>query len=150
MHNSSPNIVQIIVSNGFHEGKDQIYDSLLVGDEDEEKLLDFMEPIMAQGGNVVDHHTCDLFPERWFDLVIVLQCNTECLYDRLVQRGYSQVKVSENMECEITQVVLESAHESYAEEIVVTLPSNSVDDMDSNVSRIAQWYSDWCNNNNYI
>ena len=41
------------------------------------------------------------------------------------------------------QVVLETAHESYAPEIVVELPSNSVDDMESNVERVKLWLEAW-------
>jgi adenylate kinase len=108
---------------------------------DEDKLLDVMEPIMAAGGNIVDYHSCDLFPERWFDLVLVLKADTEILYDRLVARGYSKKKIDENMECEIMQIVAESAHESYEPEIVHFLDSNTLDDMESNISRMMAWYS---------
>ena len=41
---------------------------------------------MAEGGMVVDHHGCDFFPERWFDLVIVLQTDNTLLYERLERR----------------------------------------------------------------
>lgn len=41
---------------------------------------------MSQGGAVVDHHSCDFFPERWFDLVVVLQADNSILYDRLASR----------------------------------------------------------------
>lgn len=37
------------------------------------------------------------------------------------------------------QVVLEEARDSYAEEIVVELPSNTVEEMESNVQRVVQW-----------
>lgn len=53
--------------------------------------------------------------------------------------GYNQRKMQENIECEIMQVVLEAARESYAPEIVVELPSNTTDDMESNVERVQQW-----------
>ena len=36
------------------------------GRTDEDKLCDVMEPMMAEGGNVVDFHSCEFFPERWF------------------------------------------------------------------------------------
>jgi len=36
-------------------------------------------------------------------------------------------------------VLLEEASESYRKEVVVALPSNTVEDMESNVSRIVQW-----------
>jgi adenylate kinase len=51
------------------------------------------------------------------------------------------------MECEIMQIVLETARESYAPEIVVELPSNTVDDIESNVERCKQWLDAWKSNN---
>jgi adenylate kinase len=57
----------------------------------------------------------------------------------LLPRNYNQRKITENIECEIMQVVLEEARESYAEEIVIELPSNDVNDMESNVDRVRQW-----------
>lgn len=37
------------------------------------------------------------------------------------------------------QVVLDEARESYAEEIVIELPSNDINEMESNVERVRQW-----------
>ena len=50
------------------------------------QLLDFLEPIIAEGGTLVDFHTVDFFPERFFDLVLVLRADNTTLYDRLVGR----------------------------------------------------------------
>ena len=41
---------------------------------------------MEEGGNIVDYHGCDFFPERWFDCVVVLQTDNTILYDRLSRR----------------------------------------------------------------
>ena len=60
---------------------------------DEDKVLDHMEEHGLggdAGGVVVDYHGCDLFPERWFDLVVVLTCDNTVLYDRLQALGYSE------------------------------------------------------------
>jgi len=57
---------------------------------------------MDAGGNIVDHHSCDFFPERWFDLVVVLQCDNTVLWNRLEKRGYSKSKIQENVQCEVT------------------------------------------------
>ena len=54
------------------------------------KLCDELEDSMTEGGNIVDYHGCDLFPERWFDLVVVLQTENGILYDRLANR-YEQI-----------------------------------------------------------
>lgn len=50
---------------------------------------------------------------RWFDLVVVLQCGTSVLWERLEKRRYPPSKISENVECEIMMVILEEATESY-------------------------------------
>ena len=41
------------------------------------------------------------------------------------------------------QTVLEEAREAYAEEIVVTLKSETTEDLESNVERIVQWTAAW-------
>jgi adenylate kinase len=68
------------------------------------------------------------------------------LIDMLPHRGYPLKKIQENNEAEIMNVVLEEAHEAYAGEIVVTLQSENIDDLESNVSRIVQWIEAWRKN----
>lgn len=119
---------------------------------DEDKLLDAMELIFEKAaengeGIVADYHVCEIFPERWFDLILVLRTKTEVLFDRLGARGYSEKKRSENMEAEIMQVVLDEARDSYAEEIVHEVPSNTVDDMENNVERVDDWCKQWLKDN---
>eukprot|EP00002_Diphylleia_rotans_P023823 TRINITY_DN4693_c0_g2_i3.p1 TRINITY_DN4693_c0_g2~~TRINITY_DN4693_c0_g2_i3.p1 ORF type:complete len:183 (+),score=44.44 TRINITY_DN4693_c0_g2_i3:64-612(+) len=130
------NISQLVKEKQLYEEYDAEFDTYII---DEDKVCDELEDQMVEGFNVVDHHGCDFFPQRWFDLVVVLKSTTENLYDRLVKRGYTEKKVNENMECEIMQVVEEEARESYEEEVVVVLDSNSPDDVASNAERIHQW-----------
>ena len=51
------------------------------------------------------------------------------------------------MECEIMQIVLEQARESYNNDIIYELDSNSTDELNSNVDRIEIWYNNWLQNN---
>ena len=44
---------------------------------------------------------------------------------------------------EIMGVVLDEAREAYAEELVVELQSETVEDMEGNVARIIQWIEHW-------
>lgn len=76
------------------------------------------------------------FPERWFDLVVVLRTSNDVLYPRLEARGYNAKKVTENIEAEIFQVVRDEAMESYKEEIVWELNSNTVEEMEENTERV--------------
>lgn len=164
------NVGELVKQHSCHEGMDTEFDSYIL---DEDKLLDIMEPMMIafetennengsseaddsdedddsilpKNGNVVDFHSCDFFPERYFDLILVLRASTDVLFDRLVKRGYSDKKRDENMECEIMQVVLSEARESYPEELVHEVQSNTIEDMESNCSRVEQWFIQWINDN---
>ncbi|NTV77535.1 MAG: AAA family ATPase [Methanothrix sp.] len=51
---------------------------------------------MSGGGVVLESHSCDFFPERWFDLVVVLRSDNTVLFDRLAARGYPKRKLDEN------------------------------------------------------
>jgi len=103
---------------------------------DEDKLLDEMEVMLQDGFRVVDYHSSELFPERWFDLVVVLRTDNTVLYGRLEARGYSDAKIQENVECEIMQVPVDEAREAYKPEIIVELTSNTLDDMENNVETV--------------
>ena len=50
------------------------------------QVIDELEEQMRLGGNIVDYHSCDFFPERWFDIVFVLHTETSPLYERLTKR----------------------------------------------------------------
>jgi adenylate kinase len=143
------NVGELIKRHQCYEGRDEELDTNVL---DEDKLLDAMEVILDKAaeddeGIVADFHVCDIFPERWFDLVLVLRTRTEVLFDRLTARGYNEKKRSENMEAEIMQIVLEDARESYAEEVVHEVQSNTVDDMETNVMRVEQWCQQWMKDN---
>lgn len=107
------------------------------------KVVDEIEDQMSEGGNVVDYHGCDFFPERWFDIVFVLRTNNTTLYERLEQRGYDGKKLSENVECEIMQTILEEARDSYKKEIVNELQSNTTDELENNLEQIEAWIQQW-------
>lgn len=98
---------------------------------------------MEGGGVVIDYHSAELFPERWFDLVLVLRSDNGVLYSRLEDRGYSAKKLQDNVEAEIMQVILDEARQAYKQEIVIELPSNSREDIQSNVARTAAWLEAW-------
>ena len=129
---------------------------------DEDKIIDELESTMDRAlesnekpmsNNItrlsrtvlIDHQVTDFFPERWFDIVFVLRTDNTILYDRLGEkgRGYSGKKLEDNIQCEIFQTILDEAKESYPEEIVHELPSNTDEDLKQNVSRISSWISQW-------
>lgn len=139
------NVGEMIKEHKCHEGRDEDLNTYIL---DEDKLLDIMEGILDKAaeedqGIVADFHVCEMFPERWFDLVLCLRTSTDVLFDRLSARGYNEKKRAENMEAEIMQVILEEARDSYAHEIVHEVPSNTIDDMENNVTRVVEWSKQW-------
>lgn len=130
----------LVKQEGLHSGFDEEWQSHIV---DDDALLDAIEPDCLKGGCLIDWHECELFPKSWIDLVIVLRCDHTLLWDRLERRGYSMNKIQENNEVEIMQVVLDEARESYDEEIIVELRSESTEEVESNIERIVQWYAAW-------
>lgn len=138
------NVSDFTKENGLISGFDEERDSSIV---DEDKLLDELEPLADKGGLIIDWHCCEIFPERWIDLVVVVRCDNTVLYNRLESRGYAQSKITENVECEIMQVLLQEARDNYDENIVVELKSESIEDLHSNVDRIVQWVESWIENN---
>ncbi|KYQ90659.1 hypothetical protein DLAC_09293 [Tieghemostelium lacteum] len=137
-------ISQLVKEKGLDDGFDEEFQCLII---DEDKVCDELEEPMCKGGCVVDHHSSEWFPERWFDLVIVLQTDIQVLYKRLEKRGYIEKKITNNIDCEIMQTMLDEALGAYKEEIVITLPSNNVEDSESNQAKISNWIEQWQNIN---
>jgi adenylate kinase len=143
------NVGDFISLHKCYNGRDEELDTNIL---DEDKLLDHLEALFEEAaddgvGIVADYHVCEIFPERWFDLILVLRTSTEALFDRLTARGYSEKKRDENMEAEIMQVILEEARESYENNIVHEVPSNTVQDMESNILRVREWSKQWIADN---
>lgn len=106
----------------------------------EDAVLDELEGPMSDGGILLDHHSCDWFPERWFQVAVVLHARTDVLYDRLTGRGYSGTKLDANMEAEIMQVVAEEAVNSYPKVEVLRLQNNDEAECTVNVRVIKKAY----------
>ena len=61
-----------------------------------------------------------------------------------------QRKIQENVQCEIFQVILDEAFDSYKAEIVYELQSNSPEEMDENLTKIKDWIQQWKIDNSNI
>jgi adenylate kinase len=64
-----------------------------------------------------------------------------------VCRNYPLKKIQENNEAEIMQVVLQEARDSYPQQIVVELKSESSQDLETNVANIVSWIKQWLKDN---
>ncbi|CAA6655521.1 unnamed protein product [Spirodela intermedia] len=90
--------------------------------------------MMEEGGNIVDYHGCDFFPSAGL---------TALLSSKLTTPGYTGLKLTNNIECEIFQVLLEEAKGSYRGDIVMAMKSDSVEDISRNVSTLTGWVNSW-------
>ncbi|XP_039484467.1 adenylate kinase isoenzyme 6 homolog [Drosophila santomea] len=131
---------KIAKENNFVEEYDEEYDCPIL---DEEKLMDHLEPLMAKGGNVVEYHGCDFFPERWFQAVFVVTCPNTTLYDRLKDRNYNEKKLTSNIQCEIFGTILEEARDSYKSDIVFELKGETKADAHISLKTVKNWYRMW-------
>jgi len=113
---------------------------------DEDMIVEELEPIVAEGGKLLEYHSSDFFPKEWFDVIFVLQVKTDVLFDRLTKRGYSGKKLEDNLQCEIFQTILEEATETYSD-LVHTLPNNTCEELEENVTNIENWVTQWKQNN---
>ncbi|KAK8952527.1 hypothetical protein KSP39_PZI004839 [Platanthera zijinensis] len=134
------NVGDLVKTKNLHDGWDEEFECHIIN---EELVCDELEDMMEDGGVIVDYHGCDFFPERWFDRVVVLQTDNPILHDRLTSRGYMGPKLTNNIECEIFQVLLEEAMSSYPEDVVVATRSNCIEDISRNVAMLTEWVNDW-------
>lgn len=134
------NISEFAKEEELFEGYDEKRECQII---DEDRVVDELESKIGEGGNIVDYHGSEFFPERWFDAVFVLRTDNTILYERLESRGYAKDKIEENVQCEIFQTLLEEAKDSYEDNIVHELPSNSPDDMEKNLEQLLLWISSW-------
>ncbi len=103
---------------------------------DVDKVIDFLESIVPKGGCIVDFHSCDFFPERYFQIVVLLRCDNTILYKRLEARGYPVSKISENVDAELHDVVRDEAYESYNPGIILEAYNNSQGDIQDIMQQI--------------
>jgi len=138
-------INEIAEQRGCFDGRDEELGSWIV---DEDKLIDVIESDLEAGGNIIDWHACDCFPEELIDLVVVVRASTTILYDRLQSRNYSEIKIQQNMDAEIFQELLEEAKRAFPADIVQEVRSDDLEQLDGNVERIVGWVEAWKKDNN--
>lgn len=103
---------------------------------DEDKVVAKIRKKVDPGGLLIDYHSCDFFPKDWFDKIFVVRANNSVLHDRLKERKYKPSKIKENIECEIFNVILSEACETFGENLVVELNNNDKKELRKNIKFI--------------
>ncbi|KAL7718513.1 Adenylate kinase isoenzyme 6-like protein [Entamoeba marina] len=137
---NSVNVGDVVKQYGFYEEKDEEFDTLVL---DEDRLLDYLEEVQEKNGLLLEYHSSELFPERWFDLIVVLRTDNTILYDRLVQKGYKANKIENNIDCEIFQVCYDEALDSYQHSLVWMMQNDTPEQLDIIVNAVCAYIDQW-------
>eukprot|EP00441_Pelagodinium_beii_P014342 CAMPEP_0197654028 /NCGR_PEP_ID=MMETSP1338-20131121/38448_1 /TAXON_ID=43686 ORGANISM="Pelagodinium beii, Strain RCC1491" /NCGR_SAMPLE_ID=MMETSP1338 /ASSEMBLY_ACC=CAM_ASM_000754 /LENGTH=173 /DNA_ID=CAMNT_0043229395 /DNA_START=60 /DNA_END=581 /DNA_ORIENTATION=- len=108
---------------------------------DEDMVGDALEPLLDDGGCLVDFHSSAPLDDRWFDLVVVLRADTNTLYSRLEKRHYPESKIKGNVEAEIFQTCLEEAREVFEESDVKIweIQHDNQEEMEAAMQRVQEF-----------
>jgi adenylate kinase len=131
-------VSQLIQEKHLWEERDEQRDCTIYS---EQLLDDEIQSILEahpQGGVVFDFQSADIVTTSQIDFVVVLQCESDLLWQRLAARGYAEEKVKENVEAEIFQVLLQEVVEDYPDDMVIEMLSNTMDDLEQGVAKIEQ------------
>jgi len=85
------------------------------------------ELMKIKGSLVIDSHLSHYLPPKFVDYVVVVKCELKELKKRLEERGYSNNKIRENLDCEIFDVCLTEAIESGHKVFIIENEENYVD-----------------------
>jgi adenylate kinase len=127
------NLGDLINKNKLYDQWNKEYE---VSEFDEDKVLEELDPVLKEGGNVIDFHSVYFLPEESVGIVVLVRCDNTILYDRLKARGYNEKKIKENIECEIMEVTSEDVYENFINSKIIELHNEHVDDMANNIDTI--------------
>ncbi len=101
------------------------------------KLKEIIEKHRSEGkGLIIDSHLSHHVDKSFIDLCIVLSCDISVLKQRLVERGYSDLKIKENLEAESFDEILEEAREMGHD--VLNINSNDQEEIENLFKRFAE------------
>lgn len=81
-------------------------------DVDTDRLYDVLFKKLKEGNYVIDSHLSHYLPFDFIDFCVICRCNLKELKKRLTERGYSELKINENLEAETFDTCLIEAQEN--------------------------------------
>lgn len=128
------NLSKFALDNGCTLNYDQELESHVL---DEDKLADTIEPILNSDKlNIIECVHADLITIHHVDWVFVCRTDNTKLYDRLKARGYNEEKISNNIQAEIFQTILDEVREGFDNRRITELVSNNKEDFEKNVKLV--------------
>jgi adenylate kinase len=92
--------------------------------------------VNGKGSCIIDTHTPELVEDVKFDHVFVLRAPINILHSRFEKRKYSKEKTSENISCEIMNVVWEECVEIFGFNSVTVFGEDSYLEIDDLVNEV--------------
>lgn len=109
---------------------------------DEKKLIRKLDTLLAEKlHNIIESIHGDFLTPRIMTRVFVCRTDNTLLFDRLKARGYNESKITNNVQAEIFQIILDEVVDYYGSEMVQELTNNEEADLDTNVAKIKQHIS---------
>ncbi|MBR1368539.1 adenylate kinase [Methanocalculus chunghsingensis] len=87
---------------------------------DEDRWVEEFPPVEG----VVEGHLAHLLP---CDRIVILRCNPEVLFERLIRRGYTEEKALENALAEALDTVLIEVFEAFESEVIYEFETTDTD-----------------------
>ncbi|KAF7683987.1 putative adenylate kinase [Astathelohania contejeani] len=118
-------ISDYIESNGLYSHKDKKFNSFIFDvDEIHKNLMRKLDPRKSY---IIDTHAPDILDDP--DFIIILRASNSILYQRYVDRGYDQTKITENISAEINGTIEDECDEyfPYTPKMIINLEEKSID-----------------------
>ena len=135
------NVEDFIISNGLYLGYDKERDSYIL---DIDRALDEFNDVLRDGVVYEGLSLAYLVSDR-FDYVIVLRCNPYILEERLKMKGFPPIKVRENLQAEILDVIVSEVYSRVSRDKVIQVDnSGDIDEKIDKVLNILEGGGDGC------
>ncbi len=95
------NLSDLVIGEGLYIERDVVRDTYVV---DEDRLVNRIVGLLKEGDLIVDSHYGEIVPDYLVRFIFVLRLNPVSLYRKLVERGWGESKILENVEAEMLGV----------------------------------------------
>jgi adenylate kinase len=131
-------VSQLIQEKHLWDERDEVRDCTIYNEDLLDDEIDLILENNPLGGVIFDFHSPDIVSTDEVDFVIVLQCESDILWQRLASRGYSEQKVRENVEAEIHQILMREVVDDYPEGMIIDILSNTMQDLAQGIAKVEQ------------
>lgn len=108
-----------VVKNRLYQGYDKVRRAYII---DEDKMINALKKFIEERDKVVIEGVgAEILPNEIVDICIVLTCQPFVLEQRLLERGYSMEKITENLDAERFGVILADVMSNYDKSKIIIM-----------------------------